>query len=330
MARFSRKSDFHTIRKDNIIEVLKNEIEPLCDLTRAMDWLMFLPGFFIRRKIRNHFVKLDKNLFDKDYQQYYIEDESKPKNIGEPFFLKHLFCRKGIILVHGYMAAPEEVRPLADYLYKNGYNVYGVRLRGHGTAPEDLAIRNWEKWYDSASRAYIIMKNSVKTFSIAGFSMGGGIALLQAANKPGRFAGVISINAPLKLVSIASKFSPVIVAWNKLLTKIKIDKWKMEFVKNDPEYPQINYVRNPVSGGYELEKLMRIVENRLGKVTDPALIIQASGDPVVDSVSGQEIFERLGTGDKQLFRVFANHHGILRGKEADEVNAMVLTFLRKL
>lgn len=328
--RFSNKIDFHTIRRHNIIEVLKNEIEPLRGLTSIMDWLMFLPGFVIRWKIRNLFVKLDKMLFDKDYKQYYIENESKPKNIGEPFFLKHFFIRKGIILVHGYMAAPEEIRPLADYLYKNGYNVYGVRLRGHGTAPEDLAIQNWKKWYDSASRAYIIMKNSVKTFSIAGFSMGGGIALLQAANKPGRFTGVISINAPLKLMSVASKFAPVIVAWNKLLTKIKIDKWKMEFVKNDPEYPQINYLRNPVSGGYELDKLMRFVENRLGKVTDPTLIIHASGDPVVDPVSGEEIFEKLGTKEKQLIRVYANHHGILRGKEADEVNAMVLTFLKKL
>jgi esterase/lipase/1-acyl-sn-glycerol-3-phosphate acyltransferase len=328
--RFSRKFDFHTIRRDNIIEVLKNEIEPLRGLTSTMDWLMFLPGFVIRWKIRNLFVKLDKMLFDKDYKQYYIENESKPKNIGGPFFLKHFFGRKGIILVHGYMAAPEEMRPLADYLYKNGYNVYGVRLRGHGTAPEDLAIQNWKEWYDSASRAYIIMKNSVKTFSIAGFSMGGGIALLQAANKPGKFSGVISINAPLKLMSVASKFAPVIVAWNKLLTKIKIDKWKMEFVKNDPEYPQINYLRNPVSSGYELDKLMRFVENRLGKVTDPTLIIHASGDPVVDPVSGEEIFEKLGTKEKQLIRVYANHHGILRGKEADEVNAMVLTFLKKL
>jgi esterase/lipase/1-acyl-sn-glycerol-3-phosphate acyltransferase len=328
-ARFSRTSDFHAIRKDNIIEVLKNEIEPLHHLTRTMDWLMFLPDFFIRWKIRNLFIRLDKNLFEKDYQQYYIEGESKPKNIGEPFFLKRFFSRKGIILVHGYMAAPEEIRPLADYLHKNGYNVYGVRLRGHGTAPEDLAIRNWEKWYDSVSRAYIIMKNSVKTFSVAGFSMGGGIALLQAANKPGRFAKVISINAPLRLIGISSKFAPLIVGWNKLLTTLNVDKWKLEFVKNDPEYPQINYARNPVSGGYELEKLMSTVENRLGKVTDPALIIQASDDPVVDSISGQEIFEKLGTKEKQLSRVHANHHGILRGREANEVNAMVLTFLKK-
>jgi esterase/lipase len=159
--------------------------------------------------------------------------------------------------------------------------------------------------------------------------MGGGIALLQAANKPGRYASVISINAPLQLQNIASKFSPFVVAWNTLLTKIKVDKWKMEFVENTPENPLINYVRNPVRGGYELEKLMRIVEKRLENVVDPTLVIQASDDPVVDPVSAQEIFDKLGTNEKQLFMINANHHGILRGKEADEVNAKVLEFLNE-
>jgi esterase/lipase len=109
-----------------------------------------------------------------------------------------------------------------------------------------------------------------------------------------------------------------------------MDKWKMEFVKNDPEFPQINYVRNPVMGGYELEKLMRVVESHLPNVTDPTLIIQASNDPVVDPVSGQEIFDKLGAKEKHLARIVANHHGILRGREANEVNAMVLKFLNKL
>lgn len=328
--RFSRKSEFHTIRRDNIIEVLKNEIEPLCDLTRAIDRLMWLPAFFVRWKIRNHFIQLDKDLFELDYQKYFLKEESKPRKIGTPFFLKRFFSRKGVILIHGYMAAPEEIRPLADYLYANGYNVYGARLRGHGTAPEDLAVRKWEKWYSSVSRAYIIMKNSVKTFSICGFSMGGGIALLQAANKPGRFAGVISINFPLKLKSVASKFAPVVNLWNKLLSKIHVDKVKMEFVENTPENPEINYVRNPVSGSNELEKLMKQVEDQLKNVKNPALIIQASDDPVVNPVSGLEIFDKLGTKDKQLLRVYAKHHGILRGEGSEQVNAMVLMFLEKV
>jgi len=327
-ARFSKIYDFHTIRKDNIIEVLRNEIEPLKNLTKSLNKLMLLPDAYIRQKIKNHFMALEKKLFTDDYEKYYLEKESKPKNIGRPFFWKHLFGKKGVILVHGYMAAPEEIRPLADYLYKNGYSIYGARLRGHGTAPEDLAQIRWEKWYDSVGRAYIIMKNSLKHFAIAGFSTGGDIALLQAANKPGKFKAVISINAPLKLQNISSKFASAIVAWNKLLTTFKAKKGKMEFVVNDPENPHINYLRNPVSGVGQLEKLMNVVEDRLKNITDPLLVIQGSDDPVVNPASGKDIYKKAGAAKKKIFTVKSERHGILRGKEAEEVNAKVLEFLQ--
>jgi esterase/lipase len=75
---------------------------------------------------------------------------------------------------------------------------------------------------------------------------------------------------------------------------------------------------------------MKKVEERLKFVVDPALIMQGSEDPVVNPVSGLEIFDRLGTEQKQLIRIFARHHGIIRGKESGEVNAKVLEFLRKV
>jgi esterase/lipase/1-acyl-sn-glycerol-3-phosphate acyltransferase len=328
--RFSKNYEFHTIRKSNIIEVLRNEIEPLESLTTGMDHLMVFPGGYIRQKIRNKFLEVDQRLFEEEYNQHYISGESKPKEIGAPFFQRRLLRNEGVILVHGYMAAPEEIRPLADYLYKNGYTVYGARLRGHGTAPEDLAGQSWEKWYHSVGRAYIIMKNSTKSFAICGFSTGAGIALLQAANKPGRFAGIISINGPVKLQNSSSKFSPIIVVWNKLLSKINAGKGKMEFVSNDPENPTINYLRNPVRGVYELEKLMKVVKSRLIGVKEPALVIQGSDDPVVNPVSGLEIFSNLGSEHKQLVQINADHHGILRGKESDQVKAKVLEFVKEV
>lgn len=328
--RFNRKAEFHRIRKDNLLEVLKNEIEPLENLTRTLNRLMWLPGFFLRWKIRNHFIRLDENLFEKDYQEFYREGESKPPQIGRPFFLRRFFSTKGVILIHGYMAAPEEIRPLADYLQRHGYNVYGVRLRGHGTAPEDLAIRHWKKWYDSASRAYIIMKNSVRTVAIGGFSMGAGVALLQAANKPGRFAGVVSINAPMMLKGLAPKFAFLVDSWNKLLTNLQVEKGKMEFVKNEPENPEINYLRNPVSGSHQLEIMMSLAKQKLKNIADPVLIIQASDDPVVNPLSAAEIFNQLGTADKQLLTVYAGRHGILRGEEASKINSAVLMFLENV
>jgi esterase/lipase len=293
-----------------------------------MDHLMILPGGFIRQKIRNQFLELDQQLFEQEYNKYYIQGESKPKNIGEPFFLRRLLRNQGVILVHGYMAAPEEIRPLADYLYKNGYTVYGARLRGHGTAPEDLAGQSWEKWYHSVGRAYIVMKNSTKSFAICGFSAGAGIALLQAANKPGKFAGIISINGPVRLQDSSSKFSSIVVVWNKFLSKINASRGKMEFVSNDPENPTINYSRNPVRGVYELEKLMKVVKGRLADIKEPTLVMQGSDDPVVNPVSGLEIFSKLGSERKELVQITADHHGILRGKESDQVKTKVLEFLK--
>jgi len=325
---FSRNYQFHTIRKDNIIEVLKNEIEPLKSLTGALDRLMIIPDAFIRKKIRNRVLELERRLFRQDYDQYYAEGESKPRSIGEPFFLRHPLGNKGVILVHGYMAAPEEIRPLAEYLYQNGYSVYGVRLRGHGTSPEDLALREWGDWYNSVGRAYTIMKNSLKHFAIAGFSMGAGLALLQASNKPRRFKGIISINGPARLQDTSSRFSSLAVDRNKFLSAIHVSAGKMEYVDNDPENPQINYLRNPVHGVYELEKLMKQVLERLGYIMEPVLVIQGSDDPVVNPVSGREIFEKLGSTKKKLIQINADHHGILRGKEADMVKETILTFLK--
>lgn len=328
--RFSKTYEFHTIRKDNIIEVLKNEIEPLRSLTTGLDHLMLLPAGFIRQKIRKQFLDLDRQIFEADYSRYFIQGESKPMSVGMPFLQRLLLRNRGVILVHGYMAAPEEIQPLAEFLSGNGYSVYGARLRGHGTAPEDLASQNWHEWYESVNRAYIIMKNTMKSFAIVGFSTGAGLALLQAANKPGRFAGVISINGPARLQDSSARYSPLVVGWNKLLSVLRIKRGRMEYVANEPENPQINYTRNPVRGVYELERLMKYVKTRLPDVKGPVLVIQGSDDPVVNPASGTEIFSRLGSSNKQLVQVLADHHGILRGEASDEVKQKVLMFLKSV
>ena len=326
--RFDRPYQFHRIRKDNIVAVLKNEIGPLKEVIKVLHKIMISPPWRNRRIIRNMFLYLDNAMFMQDYQKYGIPEESKPPEIGSPFFLRHWFNRKkGIILIHGYMAAPEEIRVIADYLFKRGYNVYGARLRGHGTSPNDLAKREWIDWYNSVNRAYIIMENYVKDLAVAGFSTGAGLALLQAANKGHRFRGAVSINAPLKLQNIASHFSSAVVLWNSFIKKINFKKGGMEFISNKPENPGINYFRNPVHGVYELGKLMDRVESKLENIEIPVLVIQGSNDPVVNPESAREIFKKIGTDDKELYSVYAARHGIVRGPESARVAARIVEFL---
>jgi esterase/lipase/1-acyl-sn-glycerol-3-phosphate acyltransferase len=326
--KFSRIYEFHTIRKDNLVEVLKNEIEPLGHLSKSLNNLMRMPEFLIRKKIRNKFLKWDMELFESDYKKFYNKKESKPKNIGRPFFFKRPLSKKGILLIHGYLAAPEEVKELARFLNKSGYNVYGVRLRGHGTSPDDLATRTSEDWLKSVRRGYVILTNSVKDMAIAGFSTGAGLALLHARTQDD-YNCVISICAPLKLANIASNLASTVVRWNKLLKRININKGKMEFVNNDPKNPHINYFKNPVNGLWELEKLMKIVESNLKYLQIPALVIQGNNDPVVNPESGREIFNLIGSENKEFITINSNNHIIIMGEDTKRVFPQIRKFLKE-
>lgn len=329
-SKFTHTYSFHNIRQDNFVEVLNNEIEPLKELTNMLRWIMIKPPFLIRRQIKNTFARLDLKIFKEDYKAHFIEDESKPENIGTPFFMTSIFNKYGVLLVHGYMAAPEEIKLLAEKIFKAGYDVYGVRLRGHGTSPEDLASRRWEDWYESVNRGYVAIKNSSKEFVIAGFSTGAGLALLQAARKPDKFKGVIPISAPLKLQNISASLSGAVVFFNNILDKFKLDKQKIEFVPNNPDNPQINYIRNPIKGVYELDKLMNIVEKELKNISVPALIIQGSHDPVVNPQSADEIFKKIGSKNKTLVKINSERHGIVRDDEVSEVADQIIAFLKKV
>jgi len=75
---------------------------------------------------------------------------------------------------------------------------------------------------------------------------------------------------------------------------------------------------------------MKYVKSRLTGINDPVLVIQGSDDPVVNPISGAELFSLLGSADKQLVQVAAGHHGILRGDVSEDVNEKVLAFLKSV
>ena len=171
------------------------------------------------------------------------------------------------------------------------------------------------------------MQNTVQEFALVGFSTGAGLALLQGARKGKIFKGIVSINAPIKLQNIASRFTSAVVMWNKMLDTFQIETGKKEFVENEPENPHINYYRNPINGVYQLKRLMDEVEECLEKVQIPTLIIQGSEDPVVNPESALEIFEKLGTDQKEIYRLHSKHHVIVQSEEHEKVFKRIHEFL---
>ncbi len=329
ITKFNFPFDFHRARLDNPIAVIANEVEPLRQLQRRINQLAWMPGFWLRRKVVRYLLKKEVREFEKDYKTYYIEGESKKKDVGKPFLIKGDSRDIGVVLIHGLMAAPLEIAELATYLGSRGLWVYAPRLKGHGTSPEDLATRTYMDWVESVDTGYAIMSNICKRVVVGGFSAGAGLAL-DLALRVKDVKGVFAVCPPMRLQDFSSKFVPAVDVWNKLMEKIRLDGAKKEFVENKPENPHINYFRVPVSGVLELEKLMEFLEAGLSGIHVPALVAQSIGDPVVKPSGSRRTFKLIGSKDKSYILFNFDRHGILLGDGADKVHRAIGDFIEQL
>jgi esterase/lipase len=328
-SRFGAIYDFHRVRIDNPVEVMANEVEPLTLLQRSIRRLAWQPGFYLKRRIANYLTNKAMLQFEKDFKKFHIEGESKDKAVGMPFLLKNRSKKVGVVLVHGYMAAPPEVRELADYLNRKGFWVYAPRLRGHGTSPDDLAGRTYMDWVESVDEGYAIVSNICRRVVVGGFSTGAGLALDLAARVKD-LAGVFAVSPPLRLLDFSSRFVPAVDVWNRCMGLVRLDAAKKEFSENRPENPHINYFRNPICAVRELGLLMDALEPKLSNVEQPALVIQSAGDPLVDPKGSRRIYELLGSRDKEYILFNFDRHGILLGDGAHRVHRAIGNFIQSL
>lgn len=325
-SKFISAFEFHRIRIDNPVAVIANEVEPLILLQRRIRRIAWLPGFWLRRKVVKQLLTQSVSEFEKDYNTFFVEGESKPKEVGMPLLIKGKSRDTGVLLVHGYMAAPLEVKELATYLGRMGLWVYVPRLKGHGTSPDDLAARTYHDWVVSVDTGYAILSNTCKRVIVGGFSVGAGLALDLAA-RVDDIKGVFAVSPPLRLQDFSSKFVPAVDVWNRLMEKVHLEGAKKEFVENRPENPHINYFRNPISGILELERFMEALEPKLSDIRVPALVVQSQGDPVVAPSGSKRVFDLLGSEDKVYILFNFDRHGILLGDGAHKVFKAIGDFI---
>lgn len=327
-SKFSSLFDFHRSRIDNPIAVIANEVEPLPWLQRRIARISWVPTFWLKRKVVKDLLRSAQQEYALDYRDFYNENESKPESVGRPYLLKGRSRDLGIVLCHGYMAAPLEVKELARHLAQRGFWVYVPRLKGHATTPEDLARTSHKQWIESVDRGYAIISNICRRVVAGGFSTGAGLALDLAVRV--KLAGVFAVSTPLRLQYFSSRFVPAVDIWNRIMKKVRFDDAQKEFVENRPENPHINYHRNPISGVRELERLMDRLEPKLADIVVPALVVQSANDPVVDPKGSERIFKLIGGEDKQYVLFNFDRHGILLGEGSERVHHTIGAFVEQL
>jgi len=328
-SKFTAPYEFHRARIDNPIDVMANAVEPMKELQRIVRKIAWSPNFWIKRKTAGYLIRRAYREFEQDYRLYYRKESSKAKKVGQPFLIRGGSRELGVVLIHGYMAAPLEVKELALFLGRQGLWVYAPRIKGHGTAPEDLAQVDYRQWQDSADIGYAVMRCLCKRVVVGGFSTGGALAL-DLASRIEDIAAVFAISPPLRLKDLSARLVPAMDAWNRFMKRFHMDEVQMEFVENKPENPHINYLRNPIAGVRQLERFMNAIGPQLPGLTAPTLVVQGQGDPVVNPKGSVRLFQRLGSPDKTYVLVSLDRHGIVNGEGSQRVFRVVWDFVDRI
>jgi esterase/lipase len=336
LPKLGMEHTFDSIRLENLVEVYANEMAPLKAGRRVISESLREVGQIeksLLAELRFDDVRIayawDTEAFSKP-RYHDINDKETASESGEPFLLMPENAPGiGVVLVHGFLASPAELRELGQTLYERGHPVLGVRLKGHGTSPWDLRERSWEDWLDSVQVGCGIMAGIAERYCLIGFSTGGGLALLSAAAQSSGVEGVVAVSVPMIFRNKNMRYVPLMHGANRLIRSISPTDGVMPFRDNQSEHPHINYYHIPIRGLYELGRLVDELRSRVPEVRCQVLLMQGDADPVVDPGSVRVLRDLLDAADVEVKEIASTRHGIVYGN-IDGTHEAIVDFVARL
>ena len=244
-----------------------------------------------------------------------------PELEGGSFFWKG--GATGFLLLHGLTATTAEVRPLAKRLLNEGYTVSGILLPGHGTMPENLSLTHREDWVKASEEAYNELKQECSSVIVGGESVGALLALRLASDHP-EIKGLLLYAPAMRL---AASFLKTVLL---VLVSPFVFSVKKKFPKGREWMPWQGYKINPLRTGVQLLKFQLEIKQRLCRIYQPILIIQANLDETVDLRSGDIILRGVQSAVKELYWMEKSGHVVIMAKQFEEVLKTTLEFIQKI
>ncbi|MEC4750177.1 alpha/beta fold hydrolase [Methylomicrobium sp. Wu6] len=310
--------DFDLIRLENLIAVYNNEAEPITAVSKTMINALKAcdrldPEELAAWQFEDEQMDLKWELHTYTKPVYEdINDHETASEDPSPFFLQPVEENGiGVLLIHGLLASPAEMKGYGDHLAHLGYTVMGVRLKGHGSSPYALRDQSWQDWYASVRQGFEILKAHCRQIVVTGFSTGGALALKLAAENHPEILGVSAAAVPLKFINTSFMLVPLLHGTNRFVDWVSSYEGVKPFIENISEHPRVNYRHVPVRGLFELRLLIQQMDEFLPKIRLPVLLMQGDRDPVVSVKSAPELMNKLKTPDKQLKILKSDRHGVI-------------------
>ena len=237
----------------------------------------------------------------------------------------------GCVLVHGFTATPDEVRPLGDALAAAGFPCHAVRLPGHATTLADLAVVGHREWLTTVESAVRRMASDVPGVALAGVSLGALLALAVAA------AGVPPVQA-LVLLGTPLRFADERAAWLRFAawvpgaigpTRLVHKRRGRDILDEAARARSRAYDAMPLAAVVELLRLRASVKRMLHRVTHPTLVLHGRHDRTAPVANVDELRRRLAAQPLEVEVFERSAHVLTEDAERDAVAARIAGFLSR-
>lgn len=242
---------------------------------------------------------------------------------SEPYFLPG--GTTGCLLLHGFSAMPEEVRPLGEYLAKKGFTVLGLRLTGHATHPNDLKHRYWTDWLDNVEDGLALISKMCDKRVVIGQSLGGMIALIAGARYD--VSGVVGLSTPYRS-STNERLAEKLQRLLRPTIRKSVERYPPDHLLykrrelNYPAYPEV-----PSSILTELDQLAKAMVAAIPQVCAPVLLMHSREDQSVPFTCMQSIYDHLGSSKKEMILLEGMGHSLVQDPKRQVVFEAVEKFL---
>ena len=241
-------------------------------------------------------------------------------NIPESEALRLFAGKTGVLMLHGFTGSPASIKPWALALHERGLSVSVPRLPGHGTHWEDLNKVTWQDWYEYIEQEFLELKKRCDQVFVAGFSVGGALALRLSQIRGSELAGTILLNASIyderarfKFVAPLSNFLPSIKGGAGDVAK--------------PGAPKHGYDRIPLRGLNQVRKLWEVVERDLYLVDLPLMVAYSLNDHVVHPVCSETIIDNVYSADIREVVFEKSFHNVALDYDAELLNDETMDFI---
>ena len=259
------------------------------------------------------------------------------------FELKHEpQSTKAILLFHGMTGTPFELKKYANHLHKQGFDVYGYCLPGHGDHPQSIYTVAWEDWISFSNEKYSNLRSQYDEFFIGGLCLGAVIALNLAQTQKD-ITGIISLSTTLFLDGWTIPWyynSMIIIGSNTILRYYYTFPEREPYgIKNESTRRKIANIMKkntvaldnyPMSCIYELLTLSKHTRKNMKKIDAPILLIHSKEDDLTSIKSAEFVYNNISSKNKKLITLHDSYHLVIYDNEKELVFSKSTEFLNSL